>query len=124
MERILLVDDDGLIAKIYGQIFIREGFQVDTACDGETAIEMIHRNKPDLVLLDLMLPKMNGVEVIKSIRSEPALRDLPIIVFTQYFSDILEQAMEAGASRIVVKGLDTPQEVVHVVRLTLGTPVG
>ena len=71
-----------------------------------------------------MLPKMSGVEVIKIIRSQPTLQDLPVIVFTQYFSDILEQAMEAGASRIVVKGLDTPQEVVQVVRLALGTPVG
>ena len=124
MDQILIVDDDGLIAKIYGQIFVREGFLVDIASDGETAIEIIHRKKPDVVLLDLMLPKMSGVEVIKIIRSQPTLQDLPVIVFTQYFSDILEQAMEAGASRIVVKGLDTPQEVVQVVRLALGTPVG
>lgn len=124
-KRVLMVEDDALIARIYCQKLMKEGFIVDIASDGETALEMIQGKHPDVLLLDLMLPNISGLEVLKRIRSQPALRDLPVVVFTQlYFSDLLREAKEIGATKVVTKTDHTPQEVVNEVLKALASSAG
>jgi len=69
MKKILIAEDDAVIARIYQGLLRREGFETEVAADGHLAIESLEKSRPDLVLLDLMLPKRNGVQVLKHIRS-------------------------------------------------------
>src|SRR5437868_13136115 len=104
MAKILVVDDQPIVGNIYRSKFAAEGFQVDTAADGEQALELIHRDKPDLVLLDLMLPKIDGLEVLKRLRRERLFAHLPVIVFSASGRpNIVEEARAAGATIVVSK---------------------
>ena len=88
MKKILVVEDNQVVASVYRTKLQAEGFQVEVASDGEAGLEMINRHKPDLVLLDLMLPKLSGVEILKEIRAQPEFQALHVIVFSSsYVSD-------------------------------------
>jgi DNA-binding response OmpR family regulator len=115
--KILIIEDDHITGKIYSQKFMMEGFQVDVALDGEAGILKLTSFKPDLVLLDLMLPKVNGVEVLKNIRGKQAFQDLPVIVFSNaYLSTMVQDAWEAGATKVLTKVNHTPKQVVDEAR--------
>ena len=74
MKTILFVDDDAVIVQVYRARLLREGFDVEVAQDGLTAMKLLMAEKPDLVVLDLMMPKFSGADVLKFIRAEPALK--------------------------------------------------
>ncbi len=104
MKRILIIEDDPITTKIYRHTFECEGFDVSTASDGDEGIRLLHETKPDVVQLDLMLPKTNGVEIIRHIRAQPQFRSLPIIVLSNtYRSDLIKSAWKAGANKCVAK---------------------
>src|SRR6266567_3753857 len=128
MSKILIIEDDQIVANIYRNKFSVEGFQVEVALDGLAGLELVRSFRPDAVLLDLMLPKMTGVELMKKIRSEPELEQIPVIVFSNtYLSDMLQQACKAGATKCLTKANCTPQQVIEAVRSTLsrnGTAAG
>jgi DNA-binding response OmpR family regulator len=116
MKRILIIEDDPLIANIYQQKFNLEGFLVDVATDGKDGLKMVDTRRHDLVLLDLMLPVMNGVEVLKAIRVKSDLRFLPVVVFSNcYLTDMVEAAKRAGATQVLTKASHTPRQVVEIV---------
>ncbi|MBI4325877.1 MAG: response regulator [Chloroflexi bacterium] len=120
MKRICLIDDDPIITHIYQELFQRENFQVDVAADGEIALQTIKQNTPDVVLLDLMLPKVNGIEVLKRIRAAPATQKTPVIAFTStYLSTLLESAWKAGATKCLTKTDCTSDQLLKVVRSTM-----
>ena len=75
MKKILIVEDDQIVANIYRNKFSVEGFQVEIALDGQAGLELVRSFRPDAVILDLMLPKMTGVELMKKIRAEPEFRE-------------------------------------------------
>ena len=115
MKRICLIDDDPIITHIYQELFQRENFQVDVAADGEIALQTIKQNTPDVVLLDLMLPKVNGIEVLKRIRAAPATQKTPVIAFTStYLSTLLESAWKAGATKCLTKTDCTSDQLLKV----------
>jgi len=123
MKRILIVEDDALIAKIYRNKCQVEGFAAEIAGDGEQAIQALKSSRPDLVMLDLQLPRVNGVEVLKFIRTQPATQTLPVIVLTNaYLSGLVAEAWEAGATRCLTKANFTPSQVMEVVRSAMGNP--
>jgi DNA-binding response OmpR family regulator len=80
MKKMVVVDDQQVLLSIYRAKFVAEGFHVEVAADGEQALEVINRTKPDLVLLDLMLPKVKGIDVLKQVRANPLFKAMPIIV--------------------------------------------
>jgi CheY-like chemotaxis protein len=90
MKTIFLVEDDPVVVHVYRAKFLREGFAVEVAQDGLAALKMLQTIKPDVVILDLMMPKMNGVDVLKYIRSNPALKKTPVIILSNAhaFSDM------------------------------------
>jgi DNA-binding response OmpR family regulator len=81
MKKILIIEDDQIIANIYRNKLTVEGYQVETALDGKSGLAMIMSFQPDALLLDLMLPELSGVEVIKHVRADSTFAKLPIIVF-------------------------------------------
>ena len=90
-QNVLLVDDNNLIVAAYQNLLKINGFGVLVATDGEAAIELALGEKPDLVLLDLQLPKRSGLEVLQTLRAAPDLKAVPVIVFTQSYMPGLTQ---------------------------------
>ncbi len=117
MQKILIIEDDQIVANIYRNKFSVEGYQVEIALDGLAGLEMIHAFRPDAVILDLMLPKMTGVELMKKIRSETEFQQLPVIVFSNtYLTNMVQEAWKAGATKCLSKANCTPKQVIEVVR--------
>jgi CheY-like chemotaxis protein len=117
MKTVLLVDDDATIVEIYRQRFVREGFQVVTAGDGVEATRMLRANRPDLVVLDLMMPRLSGVDVLKFIRTQPDLKATPVAIFTNAFmTELADAANELGIQRGIVKAECTPDALVAVAK--------
>ncbi len=105
MQRILIAEDDQFLANLCRDRFQGEGFKTDVALDGRVAIELLQRSRPDIVLLDLMLPEVDGIAVLRYIRSEPSLRGLPVLVLSNstYFSGLAQSAWDAGATHFLNK---------------------
>jgi two-component system alkaline phosphatase synthesis response regulator PhoP len=126
-QRILVVDDDPELVRLLSAYLEQAGFQVLAAHDGETALHVLRRERPDLVLLDLMLPDRDGWDVTRIVRADPNIGAMPIIMLTARVEDhdrIL--GLELGADDYVVKPYN-PREVVARVRAVLrrvrGEPV-
>lgn len=117
MTRLLIIEDDQLVANIYRNKFSLEGFEVETAPDGQAGLEMLEQFQPALVILDLLLPRLDGVEVIKQIRSRPQFRELPVIVFSNtYLTHLVQEAWKAGATKILSKASCRPKEMIEAAR--------
>jgi len=108
---ILLVEDEISFRTIYQDMLDSGGFQVLTAADGEAGLQMALSQKPDLVLLDLNLPKLHGFEVLKNIRENKATNGMPVIILTVQGSDKeIKKGTELGATDYLIKGMCTPME--------------
>jgi DNA-binding response OmpR family regulator/HPt (histidine-containing phosphotransfer) domain-containing protein len=120
MKKILIVEDDQLVANIYRNKFCIEGYRVEVALDGEAGLALAHSFHPNLVLLDLMLPKMTGVEVLTKLRAEPGFEKVPVIIFSNtYMTTMVQEAWKAGATKCLAKANCTPKQVLDVVRDSL-----
>ncbi len=120
MKKIVIVEDDLIVANIYRNKFSVEGYQVEVAGDGQSGLEIIRAFKPDAVLLDLMLPKLTGVELMKKLRADPGFEKLPIIVISNtYLTNMVQEAWKAGASKCLSKANCSPKQVLELVRNTL-----
>jgi CheY-like chemotaxis protein len=103
-KRILLVEDDRFLRKAAEVRLRRAGYIVITAADGEEALATARTAKPDLVLLDVIMPRMQGFDVLRALREQPELKTVPIIVFTNLSQDAdRERALAHGASGYLVK---------------------
>ncbi len=123
MRTIFLVEDDPVVVKVYGAKFEREGFLVEVAKDGLVAMKMLAAVRPDVVVLDLMMPKLNGVDVLKYIRSIPALKATPVIILSNVHKTSLAQAAaEFGAEKALLKSSCTPGQLVDVINDLLNGP--
>ena len=117
MKKILIIEDDQIVANIYRNKFSVEGFEVEIAHDGPAGLECIHNFKPDAVILDLMLPKMTGVDLMKKVRGEADFQKLPIIVFSNtYLTNMVQEAWKAGATKCLSKANCSPKQLLDVVR--------
>ena len=117
MKRILFVDDDPLVLRIYQEALSRQGFQVDAAQDGLSASKALRASKPDLLVLDLMMPNLSGVEVLKFVRAQPELAALPVVVLSNsYMDDLAREAAVAGAQKALLKVRCTPSILLAVIR--------
>lgn len=105
------------LQKILATKFAKEGFDVRVASDGEEALGVIRKKAPDIVLMDLILPKMTGFEVISEMRTDPAVRDVPVVVLTNLGQDEDKQrAFDLGALKFMIKSDLSINEVVASVK--------
>jgi CheY-like chemotaxis protein len=105
-----------VLATAYSNKFKGEGFKVEVAMDGEAGLDLITRIKPDLVLLDVHLPKLNGLDLLRTVRSNPVLHDMPVIVFSNLAKEgAVEEAWEAGATLVLSKFNTSPKRVLESV---------
>jgi DNA-binding response OmpR family regulator len=120
MMKILIIEDDQLVANIYRNKFALEGFEAETAPNGEVGLELVHSFRPDAILLDLVLPNLSGLEVIRKIRATPEFEKVPIIVFSNtYLSQMVQDAWKAGATKCLSKSSSTPRVVIDAVNSAL-----
>ena len=102
---------------MYQKIFKFEGFEVETAFDGEEGIEKVRKFKPTVVLLDIMMPKMNGIQVLEKIKSDPDTKKIPVIILTNLAGQQdAENALEKGAVRYIIKSEHDPKDIVRMVK--------
>lgn len=105
MFKILLVDDDPIVIKLYSKLLNENHYQVVVAQDGQEALDKAFQESPDIVLLDIMMPKLNGYQVCERLRSTPSTADLPIIILTAMTGPAARQkASDMGADDFVTKG--------------------
>jgi DNA-binding response OmpR family regulator len=118
--KILLVEDDAFLLSMYATKFELEKFEVIAAEDGEKGLRLVSEAKPDIILLDIILPKMNGFEVLEKIKKDENLKKIPIILLTNLSqkSDI-EKGLSLGADDYIIKAHFTPVEVVEKVKKVL-----
>ncbi|HEY5593681.1 MAG TPA: response regulator [Nitrospiria bacterium] len=115
--KILLVDDTEFYQKAYTTKLLAEGYLVTTANNGVEAIKAIMANKPDMVLLDLMMPVMDGFKVLQTMKMDANLKDIPVVVFSaKGNSDEIGKAISAGATDFLVKATTTPNKVVEKIK--------
>jgi len=121
MSHILIADDDEFLTSICSKTFEQAGYRTSTANDGHQVIEQLNREKPDLVLLDLMLPGIDGIGVLKFIRSRKELEGLPVFIVSNstYFSGMVQDAWSEGATKFIRKGEFSPKGLVDEVRKTI-----
>ena len=119
-KRILLVDDDLLVLKIYKDGLSRRGFEVEAVSDGVVALQSLRRSRPDLMVLDLMMPKFSGAEVLRFMQAEPALATVPVVVLSNSnMSDLTQEAASLGASTGLLKVSSTPAALAEVIHRVL-----
>jgi two-component system cell cycle response regulator DivK len=119
-KTILFVEDDEVVLMAYRNRLQREGFCVVTAADGLEAMKVLLMSMPDLVILDLMLPKFSGEEVLKFIRDDRRLKSLPVIIFsTNSIIDAGHEPLLEGASRRLIKSTCTASMLVAAIHETL-----
>ncbi len=120
MKKLLIVEDDPIVAHIYRTRLEKENYEVEIAPDGQSGFYRIQEFRPDVVLLDLMLPKMNGVEILKKIRAQPQFLKVPIIVFTNaYVPNMINESFQAGATQVFNKATLTPRQIIEAIHHAL-----
>lgn len=122
MTKILLAEDDVAISNMYKLKFEDDGFSVVQAFDGEEALQKTKVEKPDIVLLDVMMPKKEGTEVLVALKGDPETKDIPVVFLTNLGGRIedTEAAQALGAEDLIVKSLATPAEVLVKIKEVLG----
>lgn len=118
--KILLVEDDTFLLGMYATKFELDGFKVIMAEDGEKAIRAALKELPDIILLDIILPKLNGFEVLKQLKLEPTTAKIPVILLTNLSQkDEIEQGLKIGAEDYLIKANFMPSEVVEKIKKIL-----
>ncbi|MEA2645069.1 MAG: hypothetical protein QOE92_152, partial [Chloroflexota bacterium] len=113
-QLILLIEDDERIAKFYTILFQAKGFAVENARDGVEGVDMANALKPALILLDVMMPKMNGLMVLQTLRANPDTESTPVVVLSNYMEPpLIQRALQLGAIEYVVKSQARPEQLVN-----------
>ena len=116
-KKILIIEDDFFIRDLYEKQFTKEGYAVESAPDAEQGLEKIKAAPPNLVLLDLMLPKMSGLDVLKILKADANLKSIPVVILTNLGQDqAIKQGFDLGADGYLIKSAYTPSQVVNEVR--------
>ena len=121
MKTILFVEDESVLQKTFGEVLKQEGYEVISALDGQIGLRLAKEKKPDLILLDLILPKIHGFDVLKKLKEDKETQEIPVIVLTNLegIGDV-DKALELGATTYLVKAQYTLEEVVEKIKKALG----
>lgn len=125
MAKILLVDDDPLLIRMYQTKLESDGYTVETGNNGEEAVLKATTFGPDLILCDIMMPKMNGLDALKKLKGDEATKEIPVIMLSNVSgsNEDTNKALELGAATYMVKSSYTPKEVVQKVKEILSATV-
>jgi DNA-binding response OmpR family regulator len=117
VTRVLIIEDDILLSRMYQTIFISNNYEVDIAINGQEGLDKARDNKPTLILLDIMMPKLNGIEVLRKLKADPEVKEIPVVVLTNLAGNQdIQTALELGAVRYIIKSEQKPKQVEEIVR--------
>lgn len=117
---ILLVEDDNFLVDIYQKKMEMEGFKVGTCDNGEKCLVSVKKKKPDLILLDILLPKLDGFAVLEKLKSDPATKDIPVLLLTNLGQkDDVQKGLDLGAVDYLIKAHFKPSEIMDKIKKVL-----
>ena len=120
MPKILIVEDDKFLRELIAQKLVREGYEISEAGDGEEGIKKIKDEKPDLVLLDLILPGIDGFEILSRMKENSSLSRIPVIILSNLGQkDDVERGLKLGAIDYLIKAHFTPGEIIEKIKNAL-----
>lgn len=121
MQKILIIEDDQFLRELYAELLESEGLEVDTAVDGVEGLQKAKSGKYDLTLLDIMLPKKDGLSILKELNEAQRKNLGQVVMLTNLGQDaVIKQGFELGAGGYLIKSALTPDQVLHEVRIFLG----
>jgi len=116
MAKILIIEDDPYVRKLYERIFSFQKHEVSMAADGLEGFEEAKKIKPTLILLDVMMPKMSGIEVLEKLKSDKETASITVLMLTNFGEElIVKQAMEKGAEGVLIKSDFPPDKLIEKV---------
>ena len=117
MTKILIIEDEKILSEMYKDKFIQSGFEVILVHSAEEGIEIVSKEKPDLILLDILLPRTNGINFLTMIKKDSELFSIPVIVFSNYDdTETKREAFRLGVKDYLIKTNYTPQEIIEKVK--------
>jgi DNA-binding response OmpR family regulator len=119
--KILIIDDEQPILKMYADYFTSQGIEALTAEDGDKGLDLARTNQPNIILLDIIMPKLNGLDVLAKIKTDSDLQKIPVILLTNLAEECSGQkAKESGAACYLVKAQTEPKTVLEKIKEILG----
>jgi len=119
-KKILVIEDDKFLRELISQKLLKEGYEISEAIDGEEGLKKVKEEKPDLVLLDLILPGIDGFEVLSEIKDDPILAQIPVIILSNLGQkEDVEKGLRLGAVDYLIKAHFTPGEIVEKINNAL-----
>ncbi len=123
MKKILLVEDEEIIRDLLQRKLTQEGYEILVSRDGEEGLKLMRKTKPDLILLDIIMPKMGGFELMEEMQKDKELKKIPIIVISNSGQPVeLDRAQRLGAKDWLIKTEFDPQEVIEKVKKQIPAP--
>jgi CheY-like chemotaxis protein len=120
MTKVLLIEDDPMIYRLYQKLFSLEGFEIELAENGQLGLKKLETFHPDILLMDIMMPTMNGLEMLTQLKTDPNTKDIPVVVLTNIADmNITQMALSKGAILCIIKSQTEPEDVVNSVRAVL-----
>ena len=116
MIKVLIIEDDPLMSRMYQKIFTFEKYEVEVAADGEEGLVKVTSFGPTIILLDVMMPKLNGLQVLEKLKADPATKNIPVVMLTNLAGQQdAETALSKGAVKYIVKSEHEPKEIADMV---------
>jgi DNA-binding response OmpR family regulator len=117
-QKILIVDDDPMLRKMYSKKFEIAGFEVEMARNGEECLEKVRSFKPNLILSDVMMPKIDGLDFLKQIKADADLSSIPVVLVTNVGAaeEDKKRGIELGASDYLIKSQHSPTEIIETAK--------
>ena len=120
MKTILFIEDESALQKSFSDILTQEGYEIISALDGEIGLNLAKSKKPDLILLDLILPKMNGFDVLRKLKEDQITKNIPVIVLTNLEGvEDVDKAIQLGAKTYLVKAQYQLEDVLEKIKIAL-----
>ena len=117
MKKVLLIEDEKILAEMYRDKLTEAGFEVIWTMEAKDGLELARKEKPDLVLLDILLPRENGVFFLNQLRKDPQISSIPVVVFSNYDDpETKKKSVKLGAEEYLIKTDYTPREIVEKIK--------
>ncbi len=121
MKKILFIEDEYRFQKTLGEFLREEGYEIVSALDGESGLDLAKREDPDLILLDLILPKKHGLDVLKELKADNQTKNIPVIILTNLeTTEDVQKALELGATTYLVKANYSPEDILEKIKGQIG----
>lgn len=119
--RLLLIEDDAVVRRMYERAFAMAGFLVTSESDGTVVTESVELSRPDIIVMDVMMPNFNGLETLEELKKNQKTQSVPVIMLSAYDDEkIVTKALNLGASRYLVKNAVEPDQIVNIIREVTG----